>query len=174
MTDQLTLLPEDTLASQNHIADNTMNKPPALMILVGSGRKLIGSWTQKGPVGLLERIVLTTSAWDWTKYYLTWKTLTTPQGRLLFQLRVLGPIIKDTECGLLPTPTASDGMAWKFVNRTDVQGSIHRAWKKGVFTDRIIYPFLWGGDTAIQAAEYSEMMMGYPKGWTDLNLSETP
>jgi len=39
-----------------------------------------------GPIGLLEKTLLASSTWAWTKYSLTWKTRDTPQGRLIFQL----------------------------------------------------------------------------------------
>ncbi len=74
----------------------------------------------------------------------------------------------ESELPLWPRPTASDGMAWKKVRRIDVRFSLKKYWTNK-HTDRPIYHFMWNGLSTKQAADLCEMMMGFPKGWTDLN-----
>ena len=71
-----------------------------------SGRKCLGSSKSVGRLGLLEKTLLESSNWAWTKYSLTWRTKATPQGRLIFQLARLAPRTSGKESGLLHTPTA--------------------------------------------------------------------
>ena len=87
-------------------------------------------------------------------------------------LRMLAASTKERESRLWPTPLASDGIAWTKNARLDYQISISRIIKRGG-TLRAIYPLMFIGLSAPQCAELYEMMMGYPKGWTDLKLSET-
>ena len=70
---------------------------------------------------------------------------------------------------LWPRPLASDGEAWKKVNKSDVRTSI---WKclKSKHNDRAFYHFMWHGLSPSQTSEYHEMMMGFPPGWTDLSV----
>lgn len=70
-----------------------------------SGQKCIGSWLRSGPLGLLERMFLGTSAWGSTKCFLTWKPWTTPGGRLLFRLVPSMPRTDGIAYGLWPTAT---------------------------------------------------------------------
>ncbi len=73
---------------------------------VTSGQKCLELSGNAGPLGLLERTLLGSSNWAWTKYSLTWKAKATPQGRLIFQLARLAPRTSDPGSGLLHTPTA--------------------------------------------------------------------
>ena len=72
-----------------------------------SGRKCLGLSKNAGPLGLLEKTLLESSSWAWTKYSLTWKAKATPQGRLIFQLARSAHPILDKGSGLLHTPTAT-------------------------------------------------------------------
>ena len=71
-----------------------------------SGRKCLGLSKNVGPLGLLEKTLLESPNWAWTKYSLTWRTKATPQGRLIFQLVRLAPRTSGSDSGLLHTPTA--------------------------------------------------------------------
>ena len=96
------LFAEDSLA--NHLAkrgDSKLKTTPDI-----SGRKCLGLSGNAGPLGLLEKTLLESSAWAWTKYSLTWRAKATPQGRLIFQLARLAPRTSDNDSGLLHTPTA--------------------------------------------------------------------
>ena len=70
-----------------------------------SGRKCVGSWTNSGPLGCLEKMLLDSSRWASTRCFLTWKPSATPAGRLLFRLSPSMPRTEGTESGLLHTPT---------------------------------------------------------------------
>lgn len=73
---------------------------------------------------------------------------------------------------LWPTPLASDGIAWVKVSKTDMQESIYK-YKKNGHSKRMIHYLMYQGYSINQSAEYYEMMMGFPKGWTELNVWET-
>ena len=77
------------------------NQIPAI-----SGRKCLDLSKNVGPLGLLEKTLLESPNWAWTKYSLTWRTKATPQGRLIFQLVRLAPPTSGKDSGLLHTPTA--------------------------------------------------------------------
>lgn len=97
-----TLFAEDSLASLSHRQEDSLLKTtPAI-----SGRKCLELSGNSGPLGLLERTLLGSSNWAWTKYSLTWKAKATPQGRLIFQLARQAPRTSDNGSGLLHTPTA--------------------------------------------------------------------
>ena len=77
-----------------------------------SGRKCLDLSKNVGPLGLLEKTLLESPNWAWTKYSLTWRTKATPQGRLIFQLVRLAPPTSGSDSGLLhtwPTPTGMTG-----------------------------------------------------------------
>jgi len=97
-----TLFAEDSLASLSHRQEDSLLKTtPAI-----SGRKCLELSGNSGPLGLLEKTLLGSSNWAWTKYSLTWKAKATPQGRLIFQLARQAPRTSDSASGLLHTPTA--------------------------------------------------------------------
>jgi DNA (cytosine-5)-methyltransferase 1 len=73
-----------------------------------SGRTSSKLLHPKDPLGAFSKTFMGTSHWDSTLSSLTWNVKATPQGRLLFQLAVSTPRIKETESGLLPTPTTQD------------------------------------------------------------------
>lgn len=118
-------------------------------------------------------IITLRGGWYSKKCALVWRPLATPSGRLLFRLVPLTHRTKGTGSGLLPTPRASDGARWTKNKKTDVQKSISKVLIR--FGDiSLAYYFLWNQIGLTQAAESYEMMMGYPKGWTELKVSETP
>ena len=78
-----------------------------------------------------------------------------------------------SESQLWPRPIASDSIAWIKCRASNPRISIVKSWSRHG-QDRPIYDFMWNGVSATQAAEYHEMMMGFPLHWTDLNASETP
>lgn len=71
-------------------------------------------------------------------------------------------------CSLLPTPLASDSKAWLKVRKLAPRESIAICIKKGS-QDRFIYFPMWNGMSITQAADLSEMMMGWKQGWTVLD-----
>ena len=77
-----------------------------------SGQKCLDLSKSVGRLGLLEKTLLESSNWAWTKYSLTWKTKATPQGRLIFQLARSAPRTSGKGSGLShtmwPTPQSAD------------------------------------------------------------------
>ena len=91
-----------SLASPFHMRESNERKTtPAT-----SGRKCLDLSGNADRLGLLEKTLLDSSTWAWTRYSLTWKAKATPQGRLIFQLARLAPRTSDRDSGLLHTPTA--------------------------------------------------------------------
>lgn len=97
--DLLTSSPGDTPASHSV----SPGSAAARTMTVTSGLKCIGSWLSVGPLGSLERTLLSTSIWGSTRCFLTWKTRVTPAGRLLFRLWPSMPRTAETGSGLWPT-----------------------------------------------------------------------
>ena len=97
-----TLFAEDSLVSHSVTpASSRLKTTPDI-----SGQRCLGLSGNAGPLGLLEKTLLESSAWAWTKYSLTWRAKATPQGRLIFQLARLEPRTSGSGSGLLHTPTA--------------------------------------------------------------------
>ena len=102
--EQLSLFPGDSPVSRSAVPGSA----EARMMTVISGQKCLESSTSSGPLGLLEKTLLTSSIWRSTKCYLTWKTRATKQERLLFRLAASTPRTGGTDAPSWPTPTASD------------------------------------------------------------------
>jgi len=77
-------------------------------ILETSGQKCLDLSRNSNLYGFLQKMLLDTSHWAWTKFYMTWKMKTTPHKHLLFQLKVSEQINKETEFLLFPTPQAHE------------------------------------------------------------------
>lgn len=162
-----------------------------------SGRNLLGLYGSSGRVGPLARTLLGTSRWGSTRCFLTWKDSATPQKRLLFRLVPSMPLTGGTECGLLPTPGATDHKSESMSPGLVVK---RMASTRGVRLTEYLHRQLlptpnagndhWGGrldelggsgnvfsGTEIGRARinprWMERMMGYPPGWTDCEPSET-
>ena len=118
--EQLMLFAGDTHA--NPLALPGSDKARKMTVI--SGQKLLGSWTNTGPLGSLERMLLATSAWVSTTCFLTWKQKATPQGHLLFQLAPSMLNTDEIESGLWLTPT-------KVMTLEDPQKMRARAEKNG-------------------------------------------
>jgi hypothetical protein len=69
---------------------------------------------------------------------------------------------------LWPRPIASDGLAWTKLRKSDPMISIWKSWKN-CKQDRPIYYHIWNDLTPCQSIDILEMMMGFPKSWTDLS-----
>lgn len=73
-------------------------------IVVSSGRKCCELSKSCSPLGLLEKTLLTSSAWNSTMRLLTWKQQITKFGHLIFRLSVSVPGTKGKGVSLLPIP----------------------------------------------------------------------
>lgn len=124
-----------------------------------SGRKCLELSRKSGPIGLLEKMLLTSEEWHSTTQYLTWKVLATPSGRLLFQLVPSEPTTGGTGSSLLPTPVARD---WKGYTARETESRCNYL--------RSLFP----GTSGKPHPEYYEEVMGFPIGRTALKSLETP
>jgi len=74
---------------------------------------------------------------------------------------------------LLPTPMASDGHVWTIIRQSNVIKTVALALNQQKQL-RTTYYLVLCGYSASRAAGFSEMMMGFPPRWTDLNAAATP
>jgi len=108
---------------------------------------------------------------EWSKFWGVLPKWGIMRNGEIYPLQASGLVIKEKGIGLLPTPRASDGIAWSRKSKTNVQESIQKCLMR--FRD-VSLPLIWMWNqiSARQSIIYTEMMMGYPKGWTDLKDSE--
>lgn len=153
-----------------------------------SGRRCLTLSRLSGPLGSLEKTLLGTSRWASTRCFLTWKAKATPQGRLLFRLSPVTPRTDATGAGLWQTPVADDApdrKSGKVNSRGEPKLSAQvKLWPTPTTQDasnngppsqqkRNTPPLnaVVGGSLN---PTWVEWLMGYPAGWTDLKVSETP
>ena len=201
MVQQLTLFPEGTLDLANLLV--TPGSDEARKMTAISGRKLLEYSRRSDPVGLLARMLLGTSLWASTTFYLTWKASTTPRKRLLFRLVPSAPHTDETGFSLWPTPTANDGKNISLPPSARSWGSVPGEILRGFFPTptptasqdyKPIRPLApseangehgtmlvgWIGNHCPELIgmylnpRFSEWLMGFPITWTELQHSETP
>lgn len=98
----------------------------------------------------------------------TWPKWGVMYGGTVFQPMLSVQNFGVSESHLWPRPIASDSIAWMKCRKSNPRVSIVKSWKRHG-QDRPIYDFMWHGMSATQAAEYHEMMMGFPPHWIDLD-----
>lgn len=106
------------------------------------------------------------------EFFGTWPAWGVMRSGTVFQPMLPVQNFGESESQLWPRPIASDSIAWTKCRASNPRISIVKSWSRHG-QDRPIYDFMWNGVSATQAAEYHEMMMGFPPHWTDLNASET-
>ena len=153
-------------------------------ITVGSGLNIAGLSKNYGQLGCLEKILLGSSVWNSTTCLPIWRTWATPGGRLIFQLVPLGRTTNGDGSGLLPAPCAADG---KDEASGDLYAAINQVGRqRGKPRLRYWTPDAncWkGGNRGNQINQqirgplnptWVEWLMGFPLGWTALDVSATP
>lgn len=160
--EQLTLFPAASPASHSPKPGSS----EASAMTVTSGRKCCALSRSCGPLGSLERMLLTSSIWHSTMCFLTWKVKATPHGRSWFQLAASALCTSDTDLQSWPTPTAMDAKGLARHLRKDATGT-----RSMLLSQRVAY--LSGGAGNLNPA-WVEWLMGFPIGWTELNVSGMP
>ena len=160
---QLTLFPEDSLASRSLLQGSSA----ARRMTAISGRKCLELSESCGPLGLLEKMLLESLEWHSTMCFLTWKAKATPRGRLWFQLAASALHTNDTDTQSWPTPTAMDAAGLAGHLRKDATST------RSVLLSQKV-KCLAGGGTGNLNPEWVEWLMGFPAGWTALDASGTP
>lgn len=154
-----------------------------------SGRKCLELSNSSGPVGSLERMLLTSSAWHSTRRWLTWKTRAIQSGHLIFRLVASMPGIKGNGSSLLPTLDTMPEAPNKSCNRKYPKNLLQAAQDNyvpgllptpsalnghncGTFQE-------WGGawnklrGSPLASGKvnptWEEWLMGFPKDWTNLD-----
>jgi hypothetical protein len=149
-----------------------------------SGLKCGASLLNSGPVGSLLKTCLESETFTWTRFYLTWKVWTTPQGRLIFRLSHSAPPTSGTGFSLLPTPTdpGKGGGSSRSGERINETPSLHGMARKG---ELALWPtprqFMYK-DSHIDRGKsnlgeviggapnppWVEWVMGFPEGYTEV------
>ena len=179
---QKNLFPTVTLSQEDTPVSRLVSQESKRMKMTAtSGRTCIKLLHKKDPLMQFSKMFMVTLDWASTRCSLTWKPKVTPQGRLLFQLVPSMLHIEETDCGLWPTPTASTNghgtdrnnprgiqqgnalataVVWKAKGwwpisskkeHKEVRGTTEAEWNRGSLNPTWV-----------------EWLMGYPKGWTDL------
>lgn len=118
---------------------------------------------------------------DLAEFSETWPRAGMIRNGTAYPLRPLAPLTYETEFGYLPTPQASDSQF-----RLTVETNCKILWDKETTGKRqsgaqigsclrrsrefVMEQLRTGGDVN---PEWCEVLMGYPTGWTELELSET-
>ena len=98
-----------------------------------SGQKCAGWSTLSGQPGYSLKMLLATSRWASTLFYLTWRRTATPAGRSLYRLVPSTPSTGATGFGSWPTPLSTDHKlndspgAWN-KNTPQLGTVVHRSW----------------------------------------------
>lgn len=159
--EQLTLFPAASRANPSPKPDSA----EARAMTATSGRRCLELSTSCGLLGSLERMLLTSSIWRSTMCFLTWKVKATPHGRLWFQLAASALRTKDTDLQSWPTPTAGrSGAGPAPTEGRDIHQVVAPMPEGGLPC---------GGGTGNLNPEWTEWLMGFPTGWTELDASET-
>lgn len=147
--DQLTLYAEASLA--NRSAPPTPASEKAQKMTASSGRKCAALLKSQSPLGSLVRTLLESLGWRSSKWFLTWKPSGTKlRHRSRFRLVPSDTITSGRATGFLATPTATANQGAPSMQK--------HPGCRGI----IVEPEEW------------ERRMGYPRGWTDCECSETP
>jgi len=162
--EQLTLLREGSRASPLVSPDEKRERK----MTVTSGRRCLESYKNLSPLGLLVKMLLTSSIWHSAARKLTWKVKGTKCNHLLFQLAVSGRPIDEIERSLLhtrkvllyPTPRKSDATGRK---SKIIEGTNQRISKAGIKAGAKLSDIYGNLNPA-----WIEWLMGYQIGWTAL------
>lgn len=162
----------------------------ARQITVISGLKCLGLSTSSGPLGCLERTLLTSQGWNSTLRYLTWKVRDIVCGHFLFQLVPSMHGTGGIGVSLLPTPDTMPEAPNKNCNRKYPKNLLQAA--QDGYTPMLPTPSAlnghncgtfqeWGGawnklrGSTLASGKvnpvWEEWLMGFPADWTTLDDS---
>lgn len=115
---------------------------------------------------------LSTEEQPWPKFSETWPRAGTMRNGTAYQRQPLVPRIDATAYSLWPTPQASDAMRVRL--RVESLTRTYDRKRKGIHGAAILPEVLAAEFATSQTGEFTEWLMGFPIGWTDLGHSETP
>ena len=133
---QLTLFPAGSPASHFLLPGSE----EARRMTVTSGLKCLELSRISGPLGLLARTLLESSAWRSTRCYLTWKLSATPARRLLFRLVPSTPRTEGTDARLWPTPTSEQCGMTATTGGRPIEKSTHLSTQVWLEEQRKLWP----------------------------------
>lgn len=118
---QLTLFQADSRASLSA----SPGSGEAKTTTVTSGRKCYELYGNYSPLGSLAKMLLGSSIWRSTRYWLTWKVSATPAKRLLFRLVASTPRTSESDVRSWPALTAADTYTGNLQSSQRKPGSRH-------------------------------------------------
>lgn len=179
---QLTSSVEDFPASRSQLPAREEEKP----MNAGFGPRCEELLPTIGPDGSSSRTSEGSPPGGLRRSWKTWKPSATKERLTSHPLVPLVPHTNAKECSLLPTLSAGEP-GWRHIEIVDKNGDFpthqHQRWydretmrwvQKGthhVLSFLVGVPF---ADGMRLHPSFAEWMMGFPKGWTELGLSETP
>ena len=168
----------------NHLATPGSEKEQKMTVI--SGQKCSELLQICNPLGLLVKMLLESSIWRSTKCFLTWKTGVTPQQRLLYRLV---PSMPRTAVNVLPlsdiihentkTENSMPIYLWPTPLTVGIYGGssspkrLMKLQKAGIISPAEYMELSKRNGGQVNPV-WVEWLMGFPIGWTDLNVSETP
>ena len=186
---QLTLFQEDSRASLSASPGSGEAKTTTVI----SGRKCYELYGNYSPLGSLAKMLLGSSIWRSTRYWLTWKVSATPAKRLLFRLVASTPRTSESDVRSWPTLTAADTYTGNLQSSQRKPGSRHslnlsnavtrwptpkaRDFHSATGCERRESPDLNVAAKMISAGkgqlnpDWVELLMGFP-GWMDEVVSK--
>ena len=128
----------------------------------GSWQKMYGGCSQARMDGFSDEFLGTWPAWG------------TMQAGECFLLSPQEDAISANERLLLQTPCAANSICWKRVKKSNILPYMKKLFKESERSIHVTYYLLLCRKSAKEAARFIETMMGFPKHWTKLSVTETP
>ena len=161
----------DHLSSQDHGPVSLFPEQgtkEAIQMTVISGLRCLELSENQGRVGSLAKMLLKSSKWISQKCFLTWKIQAIPPKYFEF---LLVPWVQNTnekEFGWLPTPTANKSItaSMKALQKEAIR--LHPTYKT-IGTQVAVQSQCNSPDLFLNP-DWIESVMGYPEGWTELNV----
>ena len=129
----------------------------ARKMTASSGLRWLGLLKPQSRIGLLQRTLLTSSAWGSMTSYLTWIGQGTRQRHSLYRLSASMRVTVEIDCLLFPTPAARD---YRYPNKVP-----HKERRPGAQKSGQQLPNFLNGPVN---PTWLEWLMGFPVGWTEL------
>lgn len=129
-----------------------------------SGPSSYVSSEKSGRIGLLEKMLMVSYQRYMAPFAPTWRQKVTRSGRFVYRLTLSVPTIRDTGFLLLATPTASQD--YKPIRAQTPQEHNKQHGNTLPSSIGIFFPELIGQHINHR---FSEWLMGFPMGWTDIN-----
>lgn len=164
---------EITLLSGGFLANRTVAQGNALLLTMSAicGANLHESFAKLDQDGCWERMYQGCSQVRMDgfsdEFLETWPAWGTMQAGECFLLSPQEDAISASDVSLLPTPCAVSGLAWSRTRKSDVLPYLKKLFGQSERSIHTVYFLLLSRKSAKEAAQFLEMMMGFPLRWTE-------